>query len=156
MRSNLLTTLATNVRVPNLCAVTGIIGSFLTHIFGGWDLILEGLIVCMIIDYVSGVAVAGIYKKSKKTKGGGLSSKVGWKGLCRKCMTLAFVVVAHYIDMILGVDYIRSAVVIGFCTNEILSIIENAGAMNLPIPKALVNAVELLKRRSGGNDNVEG
>lgn len=110
-------------------------------------MILEMLVVFMILDYISGFTVALVYKKSKKTKSGGLSSKVGWKGLCRKCMTLAFVVVAHYIDTILGVDYIRSAVIVGFATNELISIIENAGAMNLPLPKVLLDAVELLKNR---------
>lgn len=147
MRGHFITSVAAKITAPQLCMVAGVIGSLLTHLFGGWDMILEMLVVFMVLDYLSGLAVAGIYKKSKKTKSGGLSSKVGWKGLCRKCMTLAFVVVANYIDTILGVDYIRSAVIVGFATNELISIIENAGAMNLPLPKVLLDAVELLKNR---------
>jgi toxin secretion/phage lysis holin len=147
MRGHFITSVAAKITAPQFCIVTGAIGSLLTHLFGGWDMILEMLVVFMVLDYLSGLAVAGIYKKSKKTKSGGLSSKVGWKGLCRKCMTLAFVVVAHYIDTILGVDYIRSAVIVGFATNELISIIENAGAINLPLPKVLLDAVELLKNR---------
>lgn len=147
MRGHFITSVAAKITAPQLCLATGVAGSLLTHLFGGWDMILEMLVVFMILDYISGFTVALVYKKSKKTKSGGLSSKVGWKGLCRKCMTLAFVVVAHYIDTILGVDYIRSAVIVGFATNELISIIENAGAMNLPLPKVLLDAVELLKNR---------
>lgn len=42
----------------------------------------------------------------------------------------------------------RDAVVIGFIANETLSIIENAGLMDVPIPKALARAVDILKQRS--------
>lgn len=146
MRLHPITTLAANLQLKALCAITGIIGGILTHIFGGLDVILEMLLVFMVIDYLSGMAVAGIYKKSKKTKNGGLSSKIGWKGLCRKCMTLAFVAVGQCIDRALGVDYIRNAIIVGFSTNELVSIIENAGLMGLPIPEAVTNAVELLKK----------
>ena len=147
MKGHYITTLAASATAKQLCVITGILGSVLTHIFGGFDIIMEALLVFMVVDYLSGLAVAGIFKKSKKSKSGGLSSKVGWKGLCRKCMTLVFVIIAHYIDLILGVDYIRNAVIIGFCTNELLSIIENAGAMNLPLPKVLLDAVDILKKK---------
>ena len=152
MRLHHIITLAAKWQLYSVCAITGILGGLLTHIFGGLDVILEMLLAFMVIDYLSGMAVAGIYKKSRKTKNGGLSSKIGWKGLCRKCMTLAFVAVGQYINRALGVDYVRNAIIFGFCTNELVSIIENAGLMGLPIPEAVVNAVELLKKPADKNE----
>ena len=63
-------------------------------------------------------------------------------------MTLLFVLVAYRLDLAIGVDYIRDAVIIGFIANELISIVENAGLMGLPIPAALTKAVDILKQRS--------
>lgn len=131
-----------------LCTIVGIIGGAVAHFFGEYDMIFEALIVLMICDYASGLIVAGVFKKSNKTKNGGLNSNAGFKGLCRKIMTLVFVVVAHYIDVVLGIDYVRNAVIIGFCANECISIVENAGIMGLPLPAAVINGVELLKAKA--------
>ncbi len=49
--------------------------------------------------------------------------------------------------MLLGVQYIRDAVIIGFCANEAISILENAGLMGLPIPKVFKEAIEILKSK---------
>ena len=66
--------------------VVGMIGSAIASVFGGWDASIKTLIIFMAIDYVSGLIVAGVFKNSSKTASGGLESKTGWKGLCRKCM----------------------------------------------------------------------
>ena len=134
--------------LEKLCAVLGIIGSWIAHILGGWDLAVETLVIFMGIDFFSGLAVAGIFKKSKKTETGGLESKAGFKGLCRKAMTLIFVIVGYRLDLLMGIDYVRNAVIIGFCVNEAVSIVENAGMMGLPLPKAVINAVEMLKKKA--------
>lgn len=133
------------MKLKQFCGAAGIIGGALAHFLGDYDMIFEALIVLMVLDYLTGVICAGVFKKSNKTKNGGISSNVGFKGLCRKFMMLIFVVVAHYIDIILGVDYVRSAVIIGFCANECISLVENAGIMGLPLPAAVLNGIELLK-----------
>lgn len=46
----------------------------------------------------------------------------------------------------IGSNYIRDAVIIGFVVNELISIIENATLMDLPIPAVLKKAVDGLKR----------
>ena len=114
-------------------------------IFGGWDAGLVTLIIFMIIDYVMGILIAAVFKKSDKSDSGALNSKAGWIGLCRKCVTLLFVLIAHRLDLIMNTNYIRDAVVIGFAVNELISIVENAGIMGIPLPKTLLNAVEVLK-----------
>ena len=37
--------------------------------------------------------------------------------------------------------------------NELLSIIENAGLMGVPIPTIIMNAIDILKEKSGGIEN---
>lgn len=128
-----------------VCGMFGVIGSIITGFFGGWDAGMVTLVTFMCIDYISGIIVAGVFKKSKKSKQGALSSKVGWMGLCKKVMTLLIVVVAYRLDILINTDYIRDAVIIGFCANELISIIENAGLMGLPLPHVLMEAIEVLK-----------
>ena len=129
------------------CTIFGVIGSAIATLLGGWDTALQTLVICMVIDYISGIVCAGVFKASNKSENGGLESKAGWKGLCRKCMTLLFVLIGARLDLALSTNYIRNAVIIGFSANEILSIIENAGLMGLPIPKVITDAVDLLKKK---------
>lgn len=131
-----------------ICTAAGIVGSTIAGLFGGWDEALITLIIFMVIDYMSGLIVAGVFHTSKKTESGTLESRAGWKGLCRKCVTLLFVLVAHRLDMAIGVDYIRNAVIIGFMANELISIVENAGLMGIPLPKVIQNAIDILTDKS--------
>lgn len=128
-----------------LCSVCGILGSIIAGAFGGWDAGMVTLVTFMCIDYISGIIVAGVFKRSNKSETGALSSKVGWIGLCKKFMTLLIVVAGYRLDLLIQTDYIRDAVVIGFCVNELISIIENAGLMGLPLPHVLIEAIEVLK-----------
>lgn len=102
----------------------------------------------MVIDYISGLIVAGVFKKSPKTDTGALESKAGWKGLCRKGMTLLFVLIAYRLDLVIGTNYIRDAVIIGFVANELISIVENAGLMGLPLPQIITKAIDVLTKKS--------
>ena len=139
-----------------LCTGIGIVGSFIASLFGGWDAALVTLLTFMVIDYISGLVVAGVFHNSKKTENGALESKAGWKGLCRKCMTLLFVLIAYRLDLALGVGYIRDAVIIGFMTNELISIVENAGLMGLPLPAVITKAVDVLTKKAEGEGNKDG
>lgn len=135
-----------------ICTVIGMIGGFFAYLFGGWDAALITLIIAMIIDFVSGLVVAGVFHKSKKTDSGALESKAGWKGLCRKVMTLLMVLIAYRLDLAIGVDYIKNTVIIGFIANEVISIVENAGLMGLQYPDVINKAIDILTKKSGGKD----
>lgn len=132
----------------SFCAVLGAIGSAIASAFGGWDAALSTLIIFMGIDYLTGLIVAGVFHKSSKTESGALESRAGWKGLCRKGVTLLIVLVACRLDLIINSNFIRDAVVIAFVTNETISIIENAGLMGVPIPTVITKAIEVLKKKS--------
>lgn len=129
------------------CTLIGLIGSAFCWAFGGWDSALAALTVCMAVDYVSGSLVALVFHKSTKTESGTYNSAYGLKGLCKKGLMLLFVLVAVQIDRILGTDYARDAVCIGFCANEILSIIENLGLAGIPMPQAVTKALEQLQKK---------
>lgn len=130
-----------------LCAVLGAVGAGIAWLFGGWDASMITLIVFMAIDYITGLVVAGVFKKSEKSENGGLESRAGWKGLCRKGVTLLIVFVAVRLDMLIGTNYLRDGVCIAFIVNEVISITENAGLMGVPIPTVITNAISVLKKK---------
>ena len=136
-----------------LLTVIGAIGSFIANLFGGWTSDLVTLIIMMGIDFTMGLLIAAIWKKSEKSKTGALSSWSAWKGLCRKGVSLLFVLIAYRLDLALGVNYIRTAVIIGFIINELISITENAGIMGVPIPGVITKAIDMLKQKSEGDSN---
>lgn len=125
----------------------GVTGSVIASFFGGWTASLTTLLIFMGIDYISGLVVAGVFHKSKKTENGGLESRAGFKGLIRKFMILLFVLIGYRLDVAVGASYIKDAVCIAFIANELLSIIENAGLMGIPIPAVITNAIEVLKKK---------
>lgn len=129
----------------SICAAAGVVGGIIATFFGGWSDGLTTLVIFMCIDYVSGFVLAGVFNKSRKTESGALESRAGWKGLCRKCMTLVLVLVAYRLDLLRGEGtLIRDAVTIGFTINEGLSILENAVLMGLKVPEPLRKALEVL------------
>lgn len=131
-----------------ISTIAGVAAGVLSWLVGGFDTPIMALIICMAVDYITGLLVAGVFHNSPKTAGGGLDSRVGWKGLARKFVTLLIVVVANLMDEMLGTAYIRDGVIIGFCANECISVLENAGHMGLPIPKVLMRAIEELADKS--------
>lgn len=131
-----------------VCTVIGIVGGAIASLLGGWTGAMTTLILFMIIDYITGLVVAAVFHKSSKSESGALESHAGWKGLIKKVATLFFVLVAHRLDLMFATNYIRDAVVIGFAANELISIVENAGLMGVPIPKQIRNAIEILKSKA--------
>ena len=146
----------TVVNIKDMVLVTlAAIGSVLANLFGGWDVTLQVLIGCMAVDYATGWVVAAVFKKSPKSEGGALESRAGFKGLVRKVGILALVLVAVWLDKLLGAAYVRVAVCLFFIANEGLSILENLGLMGVPLPPFLKNMLEAMKEKSG-NGNAEG
>ena len=139
-----------------ICTAIGVVGSTIASFFGGFDAALITLLIFMGVDYATGLIVAGVFHKSEKTENGALESRAGWKGLCRKGVSLLVVLVACRLDMIMGSNFIRDATVIAFIANETISIIENAGLMGVPIPSVITKAIEVLKKKSEREDKKDG
>lgn len=133
----------------SLLAASGAIGSFIVHtLLGGWTEDLKTLLIMMGIDFVMGLLIAAVWKKSGKSESGTLNSVSAWKGLCRKGCSLFIVMVAYRLDLTLGTEYIKTAVVIAFIANEALSIVENYGIMGGPMPAVLKKAIEVLQSKA--------
>lgn len=128
-------------------ATIATVGSVITGLLGGWDKALETLLLFMVIDYVLGLIVAGVYKKSTKSESGGLNSMAGWKGIIKKILTLLLVLVADQLDTLLAVDYIRDGLIYALIIDEGISIAELYGLTGNKMPDILIKALDVLQTR---------
>lgn len=118
--------------------VTTGFGAVTGFLFGGWTMALSVLVTLVVLDYLTGWLASGVEGK--------LSSAVGFKGIAKKIMIFLIVAVAHLADGFLGAGAILiNAAVFFYAANEILSIIENAGRIGVPVPKVIKDAVQILK-----------
>lgn len=132
------------------------IGGILGKLFGGFDMLFYALLILSIVDFISGLIVALVFKNSTKTETGAAQSQVGFKGLAKKVFIYLLIVVAVQVDLVMNAGgAVRSASILGFMANEVLSIIENAGLMGIELPEVIVNAVDILKKKSSGNRKLE-
>lgn len=128
-------------------------GGLIANALGGWDVLLEVLVGMMAADYLTGLLIAAIWRKSNKSESGALDSEASFKGLVRKCTILLLVYIAVGLDAAIGTHYIRSAVLIFYIGNEGLSLLENLCIMGIPHPGFLEDVLQVLKDRGdGGNE----
>lgn len=108
-------------------AVGGSIGWFL----GGMDGLVYALLIFLTIDYITGLMSAVLERK--------LSSRVGFKGIFKKMLILAFVGIGNVLDLYVleQGSAIRIAVIFFYLANEGISIIENSSMIGLPVPEKL-------------------
>lgn len=133
--------------------ITGLISTFVIHYLGGWDFALQTLVMFIVIDYITGMYVAGILHKSPKTKSGGLSSEKGFHGIIKKIMLLVFVAIMYRLDLFFNIDYLRNGTIVAYCVNELISIIENAGIMGVYVPDIVKRGIDLLNREVDNNED---
>lgn len=61
--------------------------------------------------------------------------------------------VAVRVDILIGTTYVRDATCIGFCLNEMLSIVENTSLIGIPYPEAIKKGIEVLQKKTGKMDS---
>lgn len=117
----------------NVSVVFSAVGGGLAWLFGGWDILLWTLIGFIVLDYFTGLA------KGWKTKT--LSSEIGFEGLIKKMMILTLVIMANFLQKLIGEAVpIREIVIFFFISNEGISLLENA-ALFIDIPPQLKDAL---------------
>ena len=121
------------------------ISTALAYVFGGMDKMLAILIIFMIIDFVSGFIKAWALKEFDSSK--------FYIGGVKKLGILMIVAIATQLDSLIHVDSValRTVAISYYIANEGFSILENWGAMGLPLPAAIKNALEKL-RKDGEDD----
>ena len=118
----------------------------LAYIFGGADKMLMILIIFMTIDFISGFVKAWALKE--------FSSSKFYIGGVKKLGILLIVAVAAQLDSLIHIDNValRTVAISYYIANEGFSILENWGAMGLPLPTALKSALAKL-RKDDENDS---
>ena len=97
-----------------ICLTLGLIGSVIANLFGGWTEDMVTLVIFMGIDFAMGLIIALVFKKSEKSATGAADSRACFKGLCKKCVILLFVLIAYRLDLELNCNYIKTATIIYF------------------------------------------
>lgn len=140
-------------RIKDFISVAaGAVGSAIACLFGGWNSAMLTLCIFMAVDYLSGLVVAGVFHRSRKSDGGALDSKAGFKGLFKKAFILLVILLAYRLDLLIGSQYIKDMACIAYIVNETLSIIENLGLMGVPVPNVIKKAIDLLNKKTDGGD----
>ena len=130
-----------------ILAALAAIGAGLLSLLGGWDGMLRTLVICMAVDFVTGVAVAAL-GRSDKSETGRISSNSALTGLMKKGFELLVILIAAQLESVTGFDYIRNVVVCFFIGTEGISILENGGLLGVPLPAGMKRWFEVLRDRA--------
>jgi len=130
------------------CTAAGFITTIVVILFGGDNLqCLYTLLFMLIIDFITGLMLTVIFKKSTKTEDGEFDYTKGLKGICKKIVVLMIVAAAHQLDHLLGTIYIMPTTCYAFTANELLSVIINARGMGVKIPKIFNDVINILQKK---------
>lgn len=135
------------MREPVTTTITAVGTGLLSSLLGGWDMALEILLIVMILDYITGVASA-FHTKT-------VSSSEGYLGILKKASIFAIVILAAQLDRLTGNAHslFRNCTAFFFVANDALSILENVGELDIPLPSFLKSA--LIKLRDKGDKGEE-
>ena len=125
-----------NIYNEKISILVSFIGTFLTWLFGAWDLALSILVLFIVLDYIAGLIKAFVNKT--------ISSNIGLHGIARKAVIFIVLIVGVSLDRILnsGTWMFRTLVCYFYIANEGISILENCCEIGInrrePIKKALI------------------
>lgn len=111
--------------------VTGIMGTIVNAMFGGFDEMLKAILILMVLDYITGIIAAWIMPTTK------LDSQRGFRGIGKKIVMLCMIALGYVIGHITGQAEIRDIVIWFYIGNEGLSILENVANAGVPVPNKL-------------------
>ena len=117
--------------------------SYILFLLGGWNWTLGAMFIFMVSDYATGYI--------RSCLKGQLSSKVGYKGLLKKCSYIFIVLIGAALDRVLEENNIQIPVsffgapvsfkVLLICSvigTEGISIVENLGAIGVKFPTSII------------------
>lgn len=136
--------------------IVGVVGAIVSYAFGGWNEALALLVVFTVLDWATGLAASAYegYKNPNRTDKG-LNSRKGFFGILKKVLMFTVIAVLFRIDTLLGLNGTLSLAVGAtyfYLMNEFISLLENYGRLDLPLPEQVKKAVSILKEKSGSED----
>lgn len=133
--------------IPSIFSVAG---TTISTMVGGFDMLLEALLIFMALDYLTGLLAA--FKRKK------VNSEIMYWGGIRKGIVIVVVVIATIADGLIGLDppVMRTLAILFYISREGISILENVGKLGVPLPHALRQYFEQLKEQGGDEDKRGG
>lgn len=127
----------------SLSGLVAAVGTGLNWWLGGWDLMVQGILVFMAMDFVLGFLAAA--------KNGSLDSRVMFWGGLNKLLVLGLVGAGAMLDRLTGLEepMIRTAVIWFYIGREGLSVVENYGKLGMRLPAIVVQALAQMKQQGG-------
>jgi len=112
----------------------------ISHLLGGFDLLLKTILILIVLDYLTGT-LSAVYNKK-------LSSSIGFKGILKKFMIILLIILSTALNGVIESMPIREIMIMFFIANEGISIIENAVNLDLPIPKKIIKMLKQIQEES--------
>lgn len=151
MKATLMELLTDMVESINWGTMAGGAVGLVIGVFGGWNKLLTLFVFAMVIDYIVGLISAGL-GHSTKSANGGIDSRIGFRGILKKCLMFIMVGVGAMVDRLVGTNAVREATTMFFIVNELISITENIGHCGIKLPPALVKMLDQLQDKE---ENIE-
>ena len=130
-------------------AIIATIGTTTTALLGGWDTLLQFLVVFMILDYLTGLLAAAKRKK--------VNSEVMYWGGIRKSAILVVIAIATMFDSMMATDapVFRTMAIYFYLSREGISITENLGKLGVPLPVFIRQLLEQIRDKGGPKDGTK-
>ncbi|MGM1044912.1 MAG: phage holin family protein [Bacillota bacterium] len=127
-------------------------GSAITFLFGGWNQALTVLLTLVALDFLTGLA-ASYYegRKNPNDQAKGWNSNKGYWGIFKKVLMFSVIAVLFQIDKLLGLSgnlSLMAGATYFYIMNEVISLVENYGRLELPMPSQMKTAITALKSKS--------
>lgn len=140
--------------VTAIAVALSTLGGIIASLLGGWDALMDVLVLFMVIDIGLGLYISAGRHKSSKTKTGRFASEEFYKGVTKKFLVFIVIIVAVALDRVMGgtiivsgqeVTLLRSVVCVFYILVEASSILENLALAGVPLPSRLKDTLEVLR-----------
>ena len=123
--------------------ILSVLATFFTSLIGGWDAIIEALVMLIVLDIFTGILKAFLnhdFSSSKMRRG--FVTKIGY---------FIVIIIANKIDEIMPTSepFLRTIAVWFYIFVDSSSIIENLALMGVPIPQAIIDRLAVLRDKGG-------
>lgn len=137
-----------------IAKITLFFGGGLFALFGEFNELFAILVIMMIVDYLVGTLLAGV-GLSTKSENGSIKSNEIWKGIAKKVGVLVIVMITKLVGDVMSFEKLRDIVIFGYITFEVTSLLEHAKIVGIPLPKALLDMLEVMKSKEKEGIEIE-